>query len=74
MTTLITGEERRTRILEFIVGFWALKGFAPTVREVAAGVGLASPSSAFHHLVVLERAGLLLWEPSISRSLRVVQE
>jgi len=72
-TTPRNGDRRRAAILEFITDYWTVNGYAPTVREVARGVGLATPSAAYHHLVLLERDGRLQWKTTIARSLRVVQ-
>jgi len=66
------GERRRRDILLFIAEFWAANGYAPTVREVASGTGLRTPSAAYYHLVLLEQAGHLQWKTAIARSLRVV--
>lgn len=44
------------------------RGFPPSVREIAARVGLASPSTVKHHLDVLERCGLLQRVPGLPRN------
>lgn len=69
----LTGDQRRAEILEFVVDYWAENGIAPTIREVASGVGL-HVSSAHHHILALERVGLLVSTPGTMRSLRVVQQ
>ncbi|MEU7823060.1 transcriptional repressor LexA [Catellatospora sp. NPDC049133] len=51
--------QRQQRILAAITEWVQLHGYPPTVREIAAAVGLASPSSAAHHLKVLQDRGLL---------------
>jgi len=63
--------ERRQRILDFIGRTVAERGYPPSVREIADAVGLASPSAVHHHLVALERAGLLERGSRSSRALRV---
>lgn len=47
------------RILDFIEEYQAEHGWAPTVREIGAGVGLASPSSVHTHLLNLRQRGKL---------------
>ena len=47
------------------------RGFPPSVREIAARVGLASPSTVKHHLDVLERCGLLQRVPGLPRALEL---
>lgn len=48
-------------------------GGAPSVRELAAAVGLASPSSMHRHLCHLRDAGLVTWVPGRLGTLRVVE-
>jgi repressor LexA len=50
---------RQQDILMMIRGWIGQYGYPPTVREIAAAVGLGSPSSVAHHLKALERRGLL---------------
>jgi repressor LexA len=50
---------RQRRILAIIRDSVEQSGYPPTVREIAAAVGLASPSSVTYHLKALERHGLL---------------
>ncbi|MFN2484460.1 MAG: transcriptional repressor LexA [Candidatus Limnocylindria bacterium] len=63
--------ERRRRILEYIGRAVAERGYPPSVREIADGVGLASPSAVHHHLIALEREGLLERGSNSSRALRL---
>jgi repressor LexA len=63
--------ERRQRILDFIGRTVAERGYPPSVREIADAVGLASPSAVHHHLVALERDGLLERGSRSSRALRL---
>ncbi|MGW3673589.1 LexA family protein [Streptomyces sp. NPDC005166] len=51
--------ERQLSVLAAIRGHIADHGEAPTVREIAAAVGLASPSSALYQLRRLEEAGVV---------------
>ncbi len=67
------GDARRAAIVRFISEHWAAKGYAPTVREIACGVGLKSMSTAYHHLVLLERTGRIMSTPSTRRSIRVMR-
>ena len=47
--------DRRQKILECIARTVAERGYPPSVREIADGVGLASTSAVHHHLIALER-------------------
>ncbi len=63
--------ERRRRILECITQTVEERGYPPSVREIADAVGLASTSAVHHHLIALERDGLLERGINSSRALRV---
>ena len=63
--------ERRQRILECIARTVELRGYPPSVREIADDVGLASTSAVHHHLLALERDGLLERATHSSRALRL---
>ena len=63
--------ERRQRILEFIARTVDERGYPPSVREIADAVGLASTSAVHHHLMALERTGLLERGSRSSRALRL---
>ena len=47
-------------ILEFVNAFVQENGFAPSVREIGAAVGLRSTASVSYHLQQLQQKGLLL--------------
>jgi repressor LexA len=63
--------ERKQRILECIARTVADRGYPPSVREIAEAVGLASTSAVHHHLIALEREGLLERGQHSSRALRL---
>ena len=62
---------RRQRIIEYIASRVRQSGYPPSVREIAAAVGLASTSAVHHHLSALEREGLLERDATQSRALRL---
>src|SRR5918994_501274 len=64
-------QERRQRILDCIARTVSERGYPPSVREIADAVGLASTSAVHHHLIGLERDGLLERGGKHSRALRV---
>ena len=64
--------ERKQKILETIARTVAQRGYPPSVREIADAVGLASTSAVHHHLLSLEREGLLERGPHSSRALRLI--
>jgi repressor LexA len=63
--------ERRQKILECIARAVSERGYPPSVREIADAVGLASTSAVHHHLIALERDGLLERGTHSSRALRL---
>ncbi|MDP9250843.1 MAG: transcriptional repressor LexA [Chloroflexota bacterium] len=63
--------ERKQKILECISQAVAERGYPPSVREIADQVGLASTSAVHHHLLALEREGLLERGSHSSRALRL---
>ncbi len=63
--------ERRQRILDCIAQTVEERGYPPSVREIADAVGLASTSAVHHHLIALEREGLLERGTNSSRALRL---
>ena len=52
--------DKAQRILEFVNQFVQENGFAPSVREIGAAVGLRSTASVSYHLQQLQEKGLLL--------------
>lgn len=62
---------RRQRILDFIAATIRARGYPPSVKEIATAVDLASTSAVHHHLVALERDGLVERGAKRSRALRL---
>lgn len=60
--------ERQRRLYDFLHTFTAEHGYCPTVREMAAGIGLRSSSNVNHHLYNLERMGLIEHRTGSARS------
>ncbi len=63
------GEERRRQILVFLRTYHAEHGWAPTIQEIADGVGLTSPNSTRNHLLRLAEEGYLRMEPKTARAI-----
>ncbi len=62
---------RKQKIIDFIAATVRERGYPPSVREIAAAVGLASTSAVHHHLQALEHDGFLERGASHSRALRL---
>jgi len=63
---------RQRRVLSVIHRSLRDHGYPPTVREICAQVGLASPSSAAYQLRVLEERGYIRRDPKSPRALEVL--
>jgi repressor LexA len=59
-------------VLGFIYDSVLQHGYPPSVREIADGVGLASPSSVQHHLGELESKGYIFRRRDTLRTIQVI--
>lgn len=66
--------KRQLEIYEFIRSYSAEHGYPPSVREIGAAVGLASPSTVHMHLKVLEEQGLIRRDSKKPRTIEVVDK
>jgi repressor LexA len=64
--------KRQQEIYDFILRYSRRHGYPPTVREIGADVGLASPSTVHGHLAKLEQAGYLRRDPTKPRALELI--
>ena len=62
---------RQQEIWQFLVTYVDDHGYPPTVREIGAEVGLASPSTVHAHLANLERVGLIRRDPTKPRAIEL---
>jgi SOS-response transcriptional repressor LexA len=74
-----TNETKKTRlelpkqqkdVLEFIRAFRRIRGFAPTLQELATGMGLRSRSNMHRIVKELVSKGLLSKKPLLARTLK----
>ena len=63
---------RKQKIIDYIASTLRDSGYPPSVREIAAAVGLASTSAVHHHLSALEKDGLLERDATQSRAIRLL--
>ena len=68
------GNELRERICQFITAYTDTHSYAPTVREIGAGVGLKSSSSVYSHLTQLEIEGRIETKPYCPRAIKVIRD
>lgn len=66
--------KRQQQIYDFIRSYQQEKGYPPSVREMAAAVGLSSPSTVHAHLAALEDHGLIKRDKTKPRALEVFNQ
>lgn len=62
---------RQRQVLRAILRYQLKHGFAPTIRELANGIGVSSTNAVFCHLDLLERKGLVRRDRLRSRTLQL---
>jgi repressor LexA len=65
--------DTRSRILNFIRRFLDSRGYAPTVRDIARGCNISTPSVVQYHLNMLEEQGFIRRDPEVFRSIQLVE-
>ena len=63
---------RQLQVLAFIERHVATHGFAPSIAEIAAGFGLASPTGVVKHLAALEQKACIELAPGKARGIRLL--
>ena len=63
--------KRQQQIYDYILAYQLEKGYPPSVREMAAAVGLSSPSTVHAHLNALEDHGLLKRDKTKPRAIEL---
>lgn len=66
--------KRQTAIYDYICAYTQEHGYPPSVREIGAAVGLASPSTVHTHLKVLEQKGYIKRDSKKPRTIEVVAD
>ncbi len=64
--------KRQQEILDFIKDEVRMKGYPPSVREIAKAVGLASSSTVHGHLSRLEAKGFIRRDPTKPRAIEIL--
>jgi DNA-binding transcriptional regulator YhcF (GntR family) len=63
----------RLLVLAAVSEAWALKGRAPSLREIGKAVGIGAPRVQ-NHLRMLEAAGVVTWERHRNGTIRLVRK
>ena len=66
--------DKREAILRFITDFMRNQGYPPSVREICAGVGLASTATVHYHLNALRQEGSINMDGKKNRTISLPEE
>lgn len=66
--------QRERQLLDFITQFIQRYGYAPTLKEIGAGVGMNSPATVHEHVERLRQKGYIKKLDGTSRGLEVIRE
>ena len=72
-TTMSRGDQTRASIIKFIKAYWKKNETAPSLIEIADGVGLRTHNSVRTHLLVLRNQGQVTWREGQMRTVRVLE-
>ena len=64
--------KKQNETLQFIKKFLVTHGYAPSVREICAGMNLSSPATVHTHLKELESKGVIRKEASKFRTIELL--
>lgn len=71
-TPHVQGSTRRA-VYNYITLFTQQNGYAPTVREIATGLGICSTATVHRHMVTLAHEGLILRSKNKARAVTVCE-
>ena len=63
---------KREKVYSFIVEFIKKNGYAPSVREIAVGIGINSTYTVYRYLLKLEDEGRIEMKKKSNRAIKVV--
>jgi len=66
--------DRQRGVYEFIKDKIQNRGYGPTVREIGEKFDISSPNGVMCHLKALEKKGLIIREPNMSRAIQLAME
>jgi repressor LexA len=65
---------RQREIYDFVKDNIMNRGYGPTVREIGDEFGIKSPNGVMCHLKALEKKGLIIREPNLSRAIQLTDK
>ena len=66
--------EKQQNVYESIMQYQRVNGYAPTIREICKMVGVASTSSVYAHLKILEEKGYIARKMDASRAIAILDQ
>jgi repressor LexA len=66
--------KRQKELFDYLDGYIASNGFAPTLEEIGMHFRLSSLATVHKHLTNLERKGLISRQPNLSRAIEVMPQ
>lgn len=66
--------KRQAQILRWIERYMAKHRWAPSIRDIGEGMGIASPNGVVCHLRALEAKGWIVRSPNEARAMYVVED
>ena len=63
--------KRQQQIYDFIITYIEENLYPPTIQEIGEGVGLASKSSVFNHLLAIQNKGYIEVKNNSPRAIKV---
>lgn len=65
---------RQRQVVDFIKAYWEEHKYAPSYREIAAGLGIRSTSGVNRIILCLEERGVISFLPGKARSVSVTEK
>lgn len=67
-------ERELDRTVRFLRSYIDRHGYAPSIRETQTALRLASTSVVAYRLKMLERRGVIHWQPGLSRTITLIEQ
>ena len=74
MDPIAVGFTRHQDVLNFLRQYQQKHGFSPTLREIAEGLGLHSPSTIHEHLATMVKKGIIRIYPGQKRRIEIIEK
>ena len=65
---------RQQRIIDFLRGFLADRGYPPSIRDIVSGCGISSTSVVAYNLEILRKEGYIRRQRDVSRGIELLNQ